>query len=30
MTLVHTLDIVVDTSGNISAQVIDNSTQCGN
>jgi len=30
MTLVQTLDIVVDTSGNISAQVTDNSTQCGN
>ena len=30
MTLVQTLDIVVDTSGNISAQVIGNATQCGN
>jgi hypothetical protein len=30
MTLVQTLDIVVDTSGNITAQVTDNSTQCGN
>jgi len=30
MTLVETLHIVVDTSGNISAQVMDNSTQCGN
>jgi hypothetical protein len=30
MTLVQSLDIVVDTSGNISAQVTDNSTQCGN
>ena len=30
MTLVQTLAIVVDTSGNISAQVTDNSTQCGN
>jgi len=30
MTLIQTLDIVVDTSGNISAQVTDNSTQCGN
>ena len=30
MTLVQTLHIVVDTSGNISAQVTDNSTLCGN
>jgi hypothetical protein len=30
ITLVQTLDIVVDTSGNISATVTDNSTQCGN
>ena len=30
MTLVQTLNIVVDTSGNISAQVVDNTTQCGN
>jgi hypothetical protein len=30
MTLVQTLDIVVDTSGNISVQMTDNSTQCGN
>jgi len=30
MTLVQTLDIVVDTGGNISVQVTDNSTQCGN
>ena len=30
MTLVQTLDIAVDTTGNISAQVTDNSTQCGN
>jgi hypothetical protein len=30
MTLVQTLDIVVDTSGNISAQVTGNTTQCGN
>jgi hypothetical protein len=29
LTLVQTLDILVDTSGNISAQVTDNSTQCG-
>jgi len=29
MTLVQTLDILVDTLGNISAQVTDNSTQCG-
>ncbi len=29
MTLVQTLHILVDTSGNISAQVTDNSTQCG-
>jgi len=30
MTLVQTLDIVVDASGNISAQVTGNTTQCGN
>ena len=30
MTLVQTLHIVVDTSGNISAQVTGNATQCGN
>jgi hypothetical protein len=30
LTLVQTLDIVVDTSGNISAQVMGNTTQCGN
>jgi hypothetical protein len=30
LTLVQTLDIVVDVSGNISAQVTGNSTQCGN
>ncbi len=30
MTLVQTLDILVDTGGNISAKVTDNSTQCGN
>jgi len=30
LTLVQTLDIVVDTSGNISAQVTANTTQCGN
>ena len=29
MTLVQTLHIVVDTSGNISAQVVSNSTGCG-
>jgi hypothetical protein len=29
MTLVQTLDITVDTSGNISAQVTGNTTQCG-
>jgi hypothetical protein len=30
MTLVQTLDITLDTYGNISAQVTDSSTQCGN
>jgi hypothetical protein len=30
MTLIQTLDIVVDTNGNLSAQVIGNTTQCGN
>jgi hypothetical protein len=30
MTLVQTLDVTVDTSGNISAQVTGNATQCGN
>jgi hypothetical protein len=30
MTVVQTLDIVVDASGNISAQVTGNTTQCGN
>ncbi len=30
MTLVQTLHITLDTSGNISAQVTGNSTQCGN
>jgi hypothetical protein len=30
MTLDQSLDIVVDTSGNISAQVTGNATQCGN
>ncbi len=29
MTLVQTLDITVDTSGKISAQVVGNTTQCG-
>jgi hypothetical protein len=29
MTLVQTLDLVVDTSGNISAKVTGNTTQCG-
>jgi hypothetical protein len=29
MTLVQTLHITVDTSGNISAQVLGNTTQCG-
>jgi len=29
MTLVQTLHIMLDTSGNISAEVVDNSTQCG-
>jgi hypothetical protein len=30
MTLTQTLDILADTSGNISAQVTGNNTQCGN
>jgi hypothetical protein len=30
MTLIQTLDMVVDASGNISAQVTGNTTQCGN
>jgi hypothetical protein len=30
MTLIQTLDMVVDASGNISAQVTGNATQCGN
>ena len=30
MTLIQSLDIVVDTSGKISAQVTGNNTQCGN
>jgi hypothetical protein len=30
LTLVQTLDIVVDVTGNVSAQVIGNTTQCGN
>jgi hypothetical protein len=30
MTLVQTLDIVVDVTGNVSAQVTGNTTQCGN
>ena len=30
MSLVQTLDLTLDTAGNISAQVTDNSTQCGN
>jgi hypothetical protein len=30
LTLVQTLDMVVDASGNISAQVTGNTTQCGN
>ena len=30
LTLVQSLDIVVDTSGNVSAQVTANNTQCGN
>jgi len=30
LTLIQTLDIVVDVSGNVSAQVTSNTTQCGN
>lgn len=30
LTLVQTLDIVVDVTGNVSAQVTGNTTQCGN
>jgi len=30
LTLVQTLDLVVDVSGNVSAQVTGNNTQCGN
>ena len=30
MSLVQTVDLTLDTAGNISAQVTDNSTQCGN
>jgi hypothetical protein len=30
LTLVQTLDIVVDTTGRVSAQVTANNTQCGN
>ena len=30
LTLIQTLDMVVDVSGNVSAQVTSNNTQCGN